>query len=388
MARVRLGVFFIGLVIVGLMGLVVSFYARGYRFEPKTFKFIPNGLLVVNSEPTGAQIWVDGELASATNATIPLPPAEYDIEVKKDGYISWKKRLTVEKEIVTQADVSLFPAAPTLTPITFSGVLNPIASPDGNKIAYIVPNTRDNLDKSGLWISEVINLPIGFPREPRRITDGDLSQAFLEWSPDSKEILLTTSSGVYLLDTGQLTSQPELVNIAATLTTIKAQWNERQRKITESKLDRLPDELADIFQRKTDNIVFSPDDRKILYTASASVTIPQDLVPQLPGSSTQKQVRDIKGGKKYVYDIKEDRNFEVGEATQPIYWLPSSMHLIIPSPNQVAITDYDGTNKQTVYSGSYVSPHAYAFTNTSKLLILTNFGSDNSLPNLYSLNLK
>jgi hypothetical protein len=50
--------------------------------------------------------------------------------------------------------------------------------------------------------------------------------------------------------------------------------------------------------------------------------------------------------------------------------------------------DYDGTNRQVVYSGSYIMPSAFPYSNTSKLLILTNLGSNNSIPNLYTLTVK
>jgi hypothetical protein len=50
--------------------------------------------------------------------------------------------------------------------------------------------------------------------------------------------------------------------------------------------------------------------------------------------------------------------------------------------------DYDGTNRQEVYSGSYIAPHAFPTVNKERLLILTNLGADSVLPNLYSLSLK
>jgi len=185
MTKIRVFIFLLTIVVVAGLGLIASLYARGYRFDVETLRFVPNGLLVVKSNPDGAQVFIDAELKTATNATIPLPPGTYDVEIRKEGYFPWKKRLVIEKEIVTEADASLFKTVPSLSAITYSGVVNPVASEDLTKIAYAVP-------KTGLWVIETVNLPLGFTRNPRRITDGDLTNASWEWSPNGREILLIT----------------------------------------------------------------------------------------------------------------------------------------------------------------------------------------------------
>jgi len=68
--------------------------------------------------------------------------------------------------------------------------------------------------------------------------------------------------------------------------------------------------------------------------------------------------------------------------------MPTSRHLIESLDGKIVIMDYDGTNRQTVFSGNYIAPHAYPYINASKLLILTNLGSDSQTPNLYSLSIK
>jgi len=67
MTRVRILIFIITLVIVGTVGTLASLYARGYRFNPKTTTIEPRGILVANSDPNGASIYIDGELKTATN---------------------------------------------------------------------------------------------------------------------------------------------------------------------------------------------------------------------------------------------------------------------------------------------------------------------------------
>lgn len=387
MQKTRVVIFLTTILVVGIAGTIALLYAKGYRFNTETREFGPNGLLVANSEPTGAQIFVNGELKSATNATVPLPPGTYDVSLKKEGFLPWNKRISINQEEVTQVDVSLFSSAPSLSAITFSGASNPVLSHDFTKIAYSVPLDPDNPEKEGIWVLDTGNLPLGFNREPRRITDGDMTKATYSWSPDSRELLVTTPTAVYLLSDAEFMPQSRRENIASQKAKILADWEIENAQKLNAQLAKLPDQFQDIFKTKATDIIFSPNENKILYTGTTNANLPTDVVKQLPGSSTQKQTRDIKKDIKYIYDIKEDRNFEISDADQPIYWFPTSHHIVVPEENKISIMDYDGTNKQTVFGGGYEFPHAYAATSNGRLIILTGFGaSDNQ--NLYSLGVK
>lgn len=402
MTKIRILLFCITLAVVFIVGTLVFLYAKGYRLDSDTKKFSPNGLLVIKSVPDGAQIFINGELKTATNATIPLIPNTYDISVKKEGFLTWNKRLAIEKEIVTEASAHLFKSAPSLSAITFSGVEDIVPSHDLSKIGYSVIGNGSETQNQGLWIIENVNLPLGFSRDPRRITDGNLLDSTWVWSPDGRQILLTTTQGVYLLDTSTFTPQSQKVNVSVRKDEILATWNEEKNKKQSDQMKKLPEELRDILFRKAQSIVFSPDEEMVLYTASSSANIPQGLIKPLPGSSTQKEVRDIEPGKSYVYDLKEDKNYLIyegdgeliieggysNEAVRRISWYPSSRHLILAEEEKITIMDHDSTNRQVVYSGSYFSPNAYPTLSLDRLLVLTNLGASSSPPNLYSLSLK
>lgn len=389
MTKARLFILATTFLIVGTVGVVVTLFARGYRLslQDDTISLSPSGLLVANSDPTGAQVFINGELKTATDNTISIPPGTYDISIKKEGFLEWKKRLTIEKETVSQIDAYLVSTAPSLTAFTISGALNPQFSPDFGKIAYVVPANGDS-QKAGLWIIETVNLPLGFNREARRITDGDVAQGSWKWSPDGREILLTTSRGVFLLNTSEFTPQAQLVNIASQKEIIEAEWEEEEMKRLSSQLSKIDSEIRKVFERYSTDIAFSPDGNRLVYTATAEANIPQDIVKQLPGASTQQQERNIEPERTYIYDIKEDRNFVVAEAGERVLWLPNSLNIIIPREDGILIKDYDGTNEQKVYAGSYVYPHAFPSTNAGRILILTNLGNNEATPNLYWLSLK
>jgi len=400
MTKIRIIFFLITLIVVGGIGLFASYYARGYRLNLKTLKFQPNGILVLKSEPDGASVYINGELKTATNASISLSPGTYDVEVRKDGFFSWGKRLTIEKEIVTQATISLFRNAPSLAPVTFLGAANPVISEDGSKIAFsVLPSMDNGNDKAGLWILDTFSLPLGFSEGPKRIADGDMTGAGYIFSPDGRQVLLTISNSVFLIDTGSFIAQDQRINIASKKDATLTQWKTEKETKDQNLVRNLPPDVIDILSRKSSNFIFSPDNNMVLYTASSSGILPEGLIRPLPGASTQRQERNIQMGHTYVYDIKEDRNFLItdqpvtindSDSTQEgaIRWMSTSKHLLLAEAGQIIVMDYDGTNRQVIYSGSYFAPAAFPFSNTTKLLILTNLGATSSTPNLYTLTVK
>lgn len=393
---------------VGTLGYLAFLYAKGYRFNPKNNSFSPNGLLVLKSIPDGASIFINGELETATNATLPLSANTYDISVKKEGYATWNKRLTIKKEIVTEETAFLFKIAPTLSAATFNGVINPVISNDLTKIAYVVPPVKNdpgvNEKNSGLWIMETVNLPLGFARDPRRIADGDLLGFNIRWSPDDRQILLSKDTESYIFDTGSYTAQNQRVNVFLTLDKTLIQWESDTQKELQAGLRSLPAEFKDILERKTSQILFSPDKDMILYVASSSASLPANLISPVPGASTQKEDRDIKENHTYVYNIKEDRNFMVDSQSdnltitpgksnfqnfdKRILWFPTSRHLILAENESISIIDYDNTNKQVIYMGAYISPEAFPTLSTDRIMFLTNLGANSAAPNLYSISLR
>lgn len=380
MTTLRVFVLFSTMFVVGVIGYFVALVARGYQFDTVTYKFLANGILVAKSDPDGASIFIDGSLKGATNTNLKLAPKQYDVEIKKDGYVTWKKKLTIKKEEVTQITAQLFKTAPSFSPITFDGATNPVVSSDFSKIAY----TNDE----GLWVMSVSTLPLGFANDPFKITDGVLKGVSYVFSPNNRELILETKAGIFILNTNEFKKQTDLKLSIITKENIIKNWNIEKSKKDSSELKLVPTEIAEVLTKNSSSFSFSADETMVMYTASSAATIKPNLIPELPGSSTQKEERDIKIGKTYIYDIKEDRNFMINDNGKSLYWLPTSRHLVLPDKGKIVVMDYDGTNRQIVFSGDYIDPHAYPFVNASKLLILTNLGSSTSTPNLYSLSIK
>lgn len=381
MEKTRLLILLTTVFFVSVVGYFVALVARGYDFDIENLSFKENGILVAKSDPDGASIYIDSKLAGATNSNIKLAPGNYNVEIKKDGYTTWSKSLTIKKEEVTQVTAQLFRNAPSLSPITFNGAQKPVVSEDLNKVAYI--------NSEGLWILSVTSLPIGFTNDPKRITDNLTQNSTFYFSPDGRQIMVEDLKNVYLLDTNEFVASNQRQNVANQKEKILIQWQEERDKKQKGELQNLPQELQTVFKQNVESFKFSPDQTMVLYKASSEATIKEDLIAKLPGSSTQQEERTIKKGSSYIYDLKEDKNFFISNSSNDgLYWLPTSRHIIESKEGKIIIMDYDGTNRQTVFSGNYIKPHAYPHINASKILILTSLGSGDENTNIYSMSIK
>jgi hypothetical protein len=388
MTRTRILLFLVSLVLVPTLSYFVILYARGYRFFRTTTPQIvtPTGLLAANSNPDGAQLYVNGSLKTATASTLSLSPGSYLVEIKKDGFATWKKQLTIEAEIVTRAWATLFPTVPSLRAITFSGAGNPILSPDGSKIVYTT--AEKNLTKiSSIDLSES---PLnGLNRESRLLaTLNNLGSTPLSftWSPDSHQILIIATPSAYLIDT---------TNQKFTQTTTAEQildtWAQQHKLSEDQKFATLPPTLQDILATSSSQLIWSPKETKLMYTATASASLPDNLLEKpLPGSSTQPQARTLAPNSLYVYDLEEDRNFLIqAPVTSTFSWFPTSTHLVQLDANKITILEYDNQNPVVVYAGPLAAKFAAPYSSGRQLAILTNLNPTGSiLANLYALSLK
>lgn len=401
--RHRLFFFLFALLFILIGAFLAIFLARGYLPDFSKKGILPTGILVATSYPDGAQVYIDGKLKTATNNTLNLVPGEYEVEIKKEGYFPWKKTLEIKKELVVKTDAYLFLTFPDLKALTFTGAQNPVLSPDGTKVAYTVASSSAELSNAGLWVLDLIEKPLGLSRQPRLIalstSKYDFAKSNYQWSPDSKQILvsfefpqskrLPPKKEYLLLDSEKLTPVSEFKDISSTLHLLLQSWQIEQSTEKENQLEKLPAKLKEIILEKSKDIRFSPDEKKILYTATASATLPEGIISPPPSRSTQKEERNIKPQRIYVYDLKEDKNFFIEEEDKEktVSWFPTSKHIFIIKNGKIYIKEYDGTNETVVYSGQFINSFAFPFPSGNKILILTSLSSDTP-PNLYAVSLR
>lgn len=396
-------------------------YAKGYRPNLKNKTVSATGLLVANSFPNGASVYLNDKLTTATDNTLNLPPEQYDVKIIKDGYIPWEKTLAVKKELVVQTNADLFKNAPDLQSLSSTGAINPVPSPDGLKIAFSVASSSAK-NKNGLWIFDMQQKALSFSSNLRQVAAGnaeyDFSQAGIIWTPDSSQILDVFNNNNILLDAGKTNSPDSFKDVSAQLPILIKDWQDQLNKKNKEEVLKLPREMQDIASSSAKMVFFSPDGEKMLYTATASASIKTGLIPPLPASDTEPEERDIVPGRIYVYDLKEDKNFfvaEVGEDMpaadsawhslpaeleniqkqysplyfQKIQWHPSKRHLILLENKKINIMEYDGANKAAVYNGPFEDSFVYPWPDGSRLLVLTNLNKETpNISNLYAVGVK
>lgn len=393
-------------------------FSQGYKIDFIKQSLVSNGILVTNSDPKGADVLVDRKLKTATNNSLSLIPNNYSIEINKDGFVPWKKEMAVEKELVTLADAFLFPKVPDLKPLTFDEVINPQISKDHSRIVFATGSTPNN---PGLWIIDLGNSLFGIERPIFQIASTkdtliDFTKAVFFWSPDSRQVILQPfqSTKIYLLDPTRTNMITASSDVSKTFDIIKQTWQKEEDIKEKAKYKKVSLALIEILQTSASNIDFSPDGAKILYVATASAVIPDKLIPPLPAASTQKEARQISPNKLYVYDIKEDRNFEIPfnvpsptptpkiikskskitptpflipityPLTPTVQWFPTSHHLVwIESDNngdKIMAVEYDGTNPTEVFTGSFIKPYAFTTPDSGKIVILSNLSFETATP--------
>ncbi len=393
--RNRLFIFLTGIILVSFGSIAVILFARGYRPNIQDGSINATGLLVAKSYPDAAQIYVNDRLLNATDTTINLSPGTYDVQIKKEGYITWRKQLEIEAEIVTRAIARLFPSVPTLKPITTSGATNPSASPDSEKAIYSLK------DATGykLFLVDLNESPLGLLNRDSRLLSTsktlDFTKFAYTWSPDSRQILAQATSSAYLIDI----NSTQIQNVSLNPTEILAGWKTRENSKNQQLMLTLPEQLQDIIATSAAEIVWAPSETKIMYTATSSASLPPVLRKPLLGSNNQPQQRTLIPGHVYVFDLEEDRNFFVGSKAIPTpspkpakntkntnsqltthnpqlnagwRWFPDSNHLMRVSGSQVIVKEYDGQNETIVYSGPLEGGFAAPYSSGRQLLILAN----------------
>jgi len=431
-----------------LVGAIFAIgYAKGsYRLTQDGF-VEESGLLSANSSPTGAQVLIDDRLITATDDTIYLDPGTYQIKIVKDGYAPWEKTISIEKELVAQTNALLFPSAPSLTPLTFTGATNVSPSPNGQKIIYYTDSASTN-SKNGLYILGLGGNFLPLQKNSQHIAEDiagwNLKEASFIWSPDSSQILMAANGHHVLLSVERKQSLGALADVGIRKKQILSQWEEEMYLIERQLLVKFPEEIIQYATASAKNVYISPDKKKLLYTAKAQYTLPNDIIPPIPATNTQPEERTLQESGVYVYDSEEDKNFRVGTetnqedlmanpqkqllatdlsnltplnldaspsaftnlqattsaqtaktfqdylislCTNSFQWLPDSNHIINSSEDSIKIMEYDSTNNTTIYSGQFAENFTYPWPNGEMLIILTTF-SPNSPLNLYAVELK
>lgn len=377
-------IFFRLLFLIVFTGVLVTIiaYARGYRFDLGKKSFKSNGIIAATSYPKAAKIFINGELKGVTDTNLTLPPDNYLVEIKKDGFTSWSKKINLKGELVINVDPVLFPINPSLSPLTNLGVIHAIPTEDGDRIV-IFANSAIYLFDAGKKtlpffppLSKILDLSL--------LTNKfDLSSVKVIFAPDQKQAIFEFGENSYLLSLETDNLNP--LEVTLSKEALIQAWQNEKNKNNNKILETYPPDFDKIASSSFNIISFAPNETKVLYQANESINLPVMIDPPLIATNQTSEERFVKKGSFYVYDRKEDKNFPIGNFTK---WYSDSRHLVVEEAKKISIIDYDGTNKQTIYSGPFESSF-FNPTGDGKIIVLINLNSQvNELPDLYLVGIR
>ncbi|MEK7597727.1 MAG: PEGA domain-containing protein [Patescibacteria group bacterium] len=376
-------------ILVALIG-----YARGYRFDVEKRSVKSTGIISATSNPKAAKIYVNGELKGVTDTNLTLPPENYLVEIKKEGYTSWSKKINLKGELVINVDPVLFPVNPSLSPLTNLGIIKAIPTEDGDKIVIIASGSAYLFDAGKKTLpffpplNKIVDLSL-------LLNITDFKGIKITFSPDQKQAIFASpdvkSEQSYLLSLDENNLNPLDVTLSKEAL-IQAWQNEKDKNNTKI-LETFPKDFDKIASSSFEIIAFSPNETKVLYKANNNVELPLMIKPPLISTNQTTEERSVIKNKTYVYDRKEDKNFPL-LVTSPyslipsIKWYSDSRHFVVEEEKKISIVDYDDTNKQTIYSGPFESSF-FNPTSDGKIVVLINLNSQvNELPDLYLVGIR
>jgi len=206
---------------------LVSLYANGYRFS-SGFRFEKTGILIVDSEPRGAMIYIDnkiqrnffGNIINRDKNYVTTPakikgvlPGEYEVRFEMEKYWPWQKKLEIASGQSTFAeDVSLFKKE------------LPINILDGPSIASTFsPSNRYlvNLSKDNITLFNIENET----KESRQTTRG--TSSLIRWSESSEKIIYSD----LLFDVNNWTKPLNLSDVITATNNSLVKWGEDDNQV-------------------------------------------------------------------------------------------------------------------------------------------------------------
>ncbi len=359
-----------------LVASVVIFYALGFRFQNN--QIYGTGILVVTSTPNGATVKLDDKVTGATNTTISaLKPGDYSLTITKEGYFDWTNQVKIEQEKVLTVKALMVPVNPSLAPITSTPAQRTLLSPDGQKLLYTVNSGTS----AGVWVLDLSSQPFNLSRKPIQVaedsTDLPYSTAQFQWSPSSKDVLMTLDPAnpltAYLVS---IDNPMQVRHIPDTVNDLKAQWQTESDTNFKELTANFPKDIQQTIQDNQATIQWSPDNLKFLYQT------------------------EVDGKYQYqVYNKETKKSYQsfthTKESLATVRWYADSEHLIILEKDNLEATSgsvntiaMDGSNKHQLFSGTLIGDTLYTYLNGSKLVILSSFNMQEPTYYLYAINLQ
>lgn len=246
-------------------------YAFGYRYNFERGIFIHSGSITIKSNPPRVDVSINGEkidkkkinYINGANQIDGLRPGTYDVEISTPGFKLWKKPIVVESGKSSEFwNILLIQETYETTPFPLSSITGIFPSPDGKRLAL-------SHKKENEMLVTILT-----------ISNGELEQVFssvthnrpenwknnIEWSPDSKKLLIPTKKTEMSQEMSQETFPDEVFLI------------ELETFATKILSEEVATPFRDVrwgFEENT--LFFLKDNELILLTQNKNKTFTQDI---------------------------------------------------------------------------------------------------------------
>lgn len=376
---------FLTIVILGGISTILYLYTSGFRLNKDnkkgTLDINKTGMVSVKSLPTGASVYLDNELRTATDDTISgIKPGTHNIRIVKKGFVDWTKDIDLFEQLVTDITAVLISQSPRLEPLTNTGAKYPSISPTLSKLAYFSFDS----EKPGIWVIPLTGAGLGLFRTNPTIAIQDtlytkysIGEEIL-WSPDEKSLLVKVPGNIYYLVNLDTNTAQNTLRAAQ----IQKQWEE-QLMLKRSNLVNPLNVPQDIKSMAVSSkAVWAPDDKKFLFTRQN-------------GNNLEYRVYNFENpipiGEK-VETLVFTTN--VSDPQPKISWYSDSFHLILvegdvqkDSRGIISLIRIDGTNRIEIYNNTLYSDLAFSSPSGDKIIIITSFKSGDQT-DLYTVGIR
>ncbi|MBD3365730.1 PEGA domain-containing protein [candidate division WWE3 bacterium] len=370
-------------------------YTAGYRLQKEEEDPVDirvTGMISAKSIPESASVYLDEELVTATNDSIPgIPPGKYTLKITKNGFTPWEKEIEVFPELVTDITAVLVSETPRIEPLTNTGARSPRMSPSLSALAYF---SKDP-EKPGVWVMPLTyNRLDFFSSAPKVVLEDTAYVNFsegldIQWSPKEDQLLVQQAeNSFYLVDLVSDTAK-SVTNYEEIQEEWAAKIVEMRKKHLEKALESKEFEMNENLQESAlkPETSWAPDDKKFLYVTKGT---PENGTNGLLEYRVFNMEDPLPVGEK-----RDNLVFTTNPADpQPkLTWYSDNFHLIMlekaPEENSgvVSLIRIDGTNKRELYNNVIFSDRVFSSPGGDKVVLLTSFRTEGET-NLYTVSVR
>lgn len=195
--RLYIGYVLIGIAVL-LAALLLVMIALGFRVN-KDGDVVQHGLTFVSSSPVGADVYIDGiKRNSQTNTRLDLNEGNYELQIKRDGYRTWQRRITVRGGTLVRYDYPvLFPEVLSTTVVKQYDLPKPgLASTSSDKNWMLVQSQADTatFDLYDMRPKQPVATSLTLPAN-LYATGGKQSWQAVTWASDNQHLLVKHGYG-------------------------------------------------------------------------------------------------------------------------------------------------------------------------------------------------